>query len=146
MTNHRLKTKPGPFQAVWTGEKTFEVRLNDRFYQRGDTVVLCEFDDGTPCECAERQHAGDCAKYSGREIAARVGFVIANMPGRGSTRGFNAGDYVVFALLDPRNSGRVTSPSGADVALYDGDIVKVSVPAPVRDAMARMAAAPRVQP
>ena len=36
---HKLKTWPSYFQRVWTGEKTFEVRLDDRGYQKGDEVV-----------------------------------------------------------------------------------------------------------
>lgn len=40
MTEHRLKTWPIFFEAVERGDKTFEVRKNDRSFQRGDTLVL----------------------------------------------------------------------------------------------------------
>ena len=36
---HKLKTWPSYFQRVWTGEKTFEVRLDDRGYQDRKSVV-----------------------------------------------------------------------------------------------------------
>ncbi|MBX9708147.1 MAG: DUF3850 domain-containing protein [Caulobacteraceae bacterium] len=37
---HSLKTLPAYFDAVWRGDKTFEVRLNDRCFQRHDVVSL----------------------------------------------------------------------------------------------------------
>ncbi len=37
---HELKTAAFAFEAVKSGEKTFEVRRNDRGFQRGDLVVL----------------------------------------------------------------------------------------------------------
>jgi len=40
MQTHELKCWPTYFDAVARGEKTFEVRKNDRFFQQGDTVVL----------------------------------------------------------------------------------------------------------
>lgn len=37
---HELKTLPVYFDAVERGEKTFEVRKDDRGFQKGDTVRL----------------------------------------------------------------------------------------------------------
>lgn len=37
---HRLKTIDVYFDKVSSGEKTFEVRKNDRFYQAGDIVEM----------------------------------------------------------------------------------------------------------
>ena len=41
---HELKILPEYFNAVICGEKTFELRKNDRDFQRGDVVCLMEYD------------------------------------------------------------------------------------------------------
>ena len=41
---HELKTWPDPFQAAWIGDKTYEVRVNDRGFKTGDDIVLIEWD------------------------------------------------------------------------------------------------------
>lgn len=43
-TYHTLKTWPAYWLAVERGDKTFEVRKNDRAYQAGDTLYLEYFD------------------------------------------------------------------------------------------------------
>lgn len=45
---HYLKTWPAYFDAVARGDKTFEVRKNDRAFQTGDTLVLEYFDPASP--------------------------------------------------------------------------------------------------
>ncbi|MCF6418630.1 MAG: DUF3850 domain-containing protein [Furfurilactobacillus sp.] len=44
MTTHSLKILPQYFSAVLSGDKTFEIRNNDRNFQVGDFVLLKEFD------------------------------------------------------------------------------------------------------
>ena len=39
---HTLKIKQPYFQAVIGGDKTFEIRFNDRGYQKGDQIILEE--------------------------------------------------------------------------------------------------------
>lgn len=111
MTHHDLKTAPTYFEAVWDGSKTFEVRLDDRGYQCGDTVALREWDRTAGCMCPEKSSgfhtAGSCTKYTGREITATIGYVLASTPHRGSVRGFNGNGYVVFSLVDTQRSRRL---------------------------------------
>lgn len=104
MTHHFLKTAPNFFEHVWSGEKTFEVRLDDRGYQKGDTVELAEWDRTLGCTCVGKSDgihdAATCAKYSGRSVTACIGHVLASTPSRGSVRGFNGNGHVVFSLCD----------------------------------------------
>lgn len=41
--NHKLKTHPEYFRAIVSGDRNFEVRHNDRGYQKGDTLTLQEW-------------------------------------------------------------------------------------------------------
>jgi len=41
---HELKTHPIPFQAIESGLKRFEYRVNDRGYEVGDLLCLKEYD------------------------------------------------------------------------------------------------------
>ncbi|HHW9169168.1 TPA: DUF3850 domain-containing protein [Salmonella enterica] len=43
---HNLKIAPEYFAAVVAGVKHAEMRFNDRNYQTGDVLNLCEWDDG----------------------------------------------------------------------------------------------------
>lgn len=46
MRTHELKIAPDYFTEVATGDKTFEIRYNDRGYQKGDIVHLKPYDCG----------------------------------------------------------------------------------------------------
>lgn len=46
-TTHHIKTWPVFFGAVLSGAKTFEIRKDDRDYQRGDWLCLEEYDPET---------------------------------------------------------------------------------------------------
>jgi len=46
MAHHELKTMREYFEATMCGDKTFEVRQNDRHFVANDTVTLREFNDG----------------------------------------------------------------------------------------------------
>jgi ASC-1-like (ASCH) protein len=52
--HHMLKTWPIYFQAVRAGEKTFELRLNDRGFAVGDRLNLREWNP------IDRTYTGDC--------------------------------------------------------------------------------------
>ena len=44
MAEHELKAWPRYFDRIVSGEKTFEVRKNDRDFQTGDTLKLVKYD------------------------------------------------------------------------------------------------------
>ena len=58
----RLKTLPAFYNAVLIGEKTFEVRYNDRDYRVGDVLIL-------------REWTG--RGYTGENIVVRVSYILS---------------------------------------------------------------------
>lgn len=60
---HELKTWPVAFELARSGAKMFEIRVNDRNFQVGDTLRLREYE-------LETSH------YTGREVWRRVTCVV----------------------------------------------------------------------
>jgi hypothetical protein len=60
---HDLKTWPVYYQAIDSGEKTFEVRVNDRNFQPGDVLHLQEYDPQTQ-------------QYTGWSMMWKIGFML----------------------------------------------------------------------
>lgn len=110
MIVHELKAWPHYFRPTWDGEKVADVRYDDRGYQRGDFVIIREWDRDATCTCRGSDHTKDCARYTGRQVLAEVGYVMASTPGRGSRRGFTGDGYVVLSLI---NLERVEAPTDA---------------------------------
>ena len=69
---HELKIWPAYFEAVLSGNKTFEYRYNDRAFSVGDVLLLREYNTYKK-------------EYSGREIEVTVTYILDV---------FN--DYVIF--------------------------------------------------
>lgn len=65
---HDVKTWPEQFQAQLEGDIDFQIRLNDRMYNRGDILRQCEY-----IPEPDIPHAG---KFTGREIKREIVFVI----------------------------------------------------------------------
>jgi len=61
--HHDLKILPEYFEAIENGEKTFEVRFNDRNFAKGDVLHL-------------REHDAD--GYTGRAVTAEVTYLLDN--------------------------------------------------------------------
>lgn len=61
---HDLKTWPAYFEAIWKGEKSFELRRFDRDYKVGDKLYLWEFD---PIK----------EKLTDRMVQARITYVLS---------------------------------------------------------------------
>lgn len=64
---HDLKCWSGPFAAVERGEKTHEVRVNDRNYQVGDILKLHEWNPHDPV-----RHTGG---YTGKLLWVQVTYI-----------------------------------------------------------------------
>ena len=73
MKQHELKILPQYFQAVWSGIKTFELRKDDRDYQRGDILVLREWDG---------------EKYTGSAICVKVTYILQDAEKYGLKDGY----------------------------------------------------------
>lgn len=67
MATHDLKIDKRYFDAIKSGEKTFELRFNDRNYQAGDVLHLRE-----TVYSAEQMKAGCPRLFSGRETKVQV--------------------------------------------------------------------------
>ena len=93
---HELKIWPQYYCRVANGSKTFEVRINDRGFQPGDTVVLHEFDpklefterDEHPLGYDERTTIGNYTKSKPLEF--KIGYVMPL-----------ENNKVVFSLVEP---------------------------------------------
>lgn len=60
---HRLKVWPEYFDAIRNGDKTFELRYDDRSFEVGDFLLLVEFDD-------RRE------RYTGRKELRRISYKL----------------------------------------------------------------------
>lgn len=102
MAEHLLKVVPPYFDALVSGAKTFEVRRNDRAYQRGDIMHLREWHPertGTldHCDHPGCEHWGDAPGHWATDdviIERQVMFVFSGDPRFG---GVEPG-YVVLGL------------------------------------------------
>ncbi len=70
VATHELKTCVRFFEQTLDGKKSFEVRRNDRHFQRGDYVILKEWDTDPVF-----------ARYTGREIKAEIVYVLTDFAG-----------------------------------------------------------------
>ena len=78
MKHHYLKILPEYYEAVKSGDKTFEVRKNDRDFKVDDVVHLQEYTNG---------------EYTGNELVKVISYVLDNVD-------YCKEGYVVFALKD----------------------------------------------
>ncbi len=88
MSEHILKTVPAYFDAVASGAKNFEVRRDDRGFQKGDILVLRRLNEGF------LKHEVDYG-IDGKprfEIRKRIAYILT-----GGQFGIEPG-YVVMAL------------------------------------------------
>ena len=65
MKTHDVKCWPEWFNPLWEGRKPFEVRFNDRDYQKDDILNIREFDPGI-------------GEYSGRMVKTDITYVLTD--------------------------------------------------------------------
>lgn len=73
---HVLKTHPPYFQRVKSGDKTFEVRKDDRDFQVNDTLELVEFDPITNEFTQDKLLAEITYKLSGGQFGIEHGYCV----------------------------------------------------------------------
>jgi len=81
---HELKAWPQYFDALLTGEKTFEVRKNDRNFQVGDTLRIRDWNPNN-------------GAYSGRELEFQVSYLL-----HWGAFGIEAGNVVLGLYRHPQ--------------------------------------------
>lgn len=67
MKHHKLKTHSESFKELWSGFKTFEIRVNDRDFKKGDMVTLYEWNPG--------ELPIDSPDYDGRCMDFVIGYI-----------------------------------------------------------------------
>ena len=82
---HELKTINPHFKKVWLGEKTFELRKDDRGFNVGDTLLLQEY-------CPKD------GKYLGRTIEKKVSHILRNSRDFGLGRGYCSLSFTDYTL------------------------------------------------
>jgi hypothetical protein len=92
---HNLKIWPQFYCRVLDGTKTFEVRKNDRNYQRGDSLVLQEWDPNpiTPTDRAPKGYTGS------QDLEFEIGYIAVLDQ-----------DTVVLSLINPKKPKKVSKP------------------------------------
>ncbi len=107
---HSLKTDPAVFDAVWNGDKTFEIRKNDRGFKVGDVLNLRE----TVHSGNDMKHAGMPLLYTGRELDKRVSHVLT---GYGLMDGWCCLSFASRST-EPGGEAVYTEEQIADAAVY----------------------------
>lgn len=105
MVTHQLKIKPTFLDAIKRGEKTFEVRRDDRGFQKGDVLELCRYLHPEGYVDRNGRIEGSYA-YEGMDILkCRVLWVLT-----GGQFGVEPG-YVVMSIEPLENSPLMSPPT-----------------------------------
>lgn len=106
---HDLKTDPEVFDAVARGEKTFEIRKDDRGFQVGDTLILRR-----TRYTGKQMHFGDPLEYTGEKEVRRVTHLL-----RGPLYGLAEG-WVILSISKDLGKDEVLFEALESVALPCG--------------------------
>lgn len=75
---HELKTEIQYFKDVISGVKTFEIRKNDRFFEKGDLLALNEYDSANKC-------------YTGNSCLVYIDYILRD-------KEYVKSDYVILSI------------------------------------------------
>lgn len=92
MAEHELKVWPEYFEALAERRKTFEIRKNDRGFQRGDLLILREYAPGPD-------------EYTGYSVRREVSYVLSGDDPMGFAFGLRTG-FVALGLVDAVGIGK----------------------------------------
>lgn len=108
---HELKTDPAVFAAVLVGQKTHEIRFNDRGFAVGDTLLLRE-----TTWTGEAMRAGAPLVYTGRTDTRTVSHILT---GYGLADGWCILSFAARPVADAVAWRMVTPEAGNVVFLED---------------------------
>lgn len=114
MKTHNLKLSIEFCDAVLSGEKTFEVRKNDRGFQTGDLIRFIPT-DGT----SYRSSDGTVREHAKHEISGHTYKITYILNGWGIKNG-----YVVLGIRMKRSELEKYLGQKVEIKLSDGDILK----------------------
>lgn len=88
MRTHEVKCWPCFFERVKDGSKNFDIRVNDRDYQAGDTIILREWDPKKEVKIntslnyrgmtsAHQKKAEDEERYTDKQMTFKIGYVMS---------------------------------------------------------------------
>ena len=81
---HELKILPIYFEEVVKGNKTFEIRKDDRDFKIGDILLLKEYDPDKKYLDIEDEET----HYSGKKILKKILYVLKDIPSLGLKEGY----------------------------------------------------------
>lgn len=107
MKTHELNTWPTYWDAVARGEKLFEVRRNDRFFQAGDVVELIRLTLDKATASYDLDYGDDGRGFGEqKKLRFRIGPIL-----QGGQFGIEPG-FCVFSLMPVNDPATVTSENG----------------------------------
>jgi hypothetical protein len=76
VTEHVLKTLPDYWDAVARGDKNFEVRRDDRGFQKGDVLVLRYYEPGNEWKSRDDIRVRVLWILTGGQLGVEPGYVV----------------------------------------------------------------------
>lgn len=107
---HELKSWSEYFQKTKSGEKTFELRKNDRDFKVGDILCLKEWVMKGWSDVNPNEYSG---YYTGEEIEMIVNYIFQLDPFSASTFGINS-DYCIMSIEFKNGGWKAIAESNRD--------------------------------